>query len=140
MPYVLDCSVTLAWLLPDENDPGVDGLADALALESAVAPCVWPLEVANVLMVACRRGRISEEECRSLLSHASSLPVEVEPGEPEHIFGEVARLAAAHHLTCYDALYLDLAIRRSLPLATLDARLRNACAAANIRVLPPERE
>ncbi len=60
MLFVLDCSVALAWILPDEANAAADALSDRLTQDIALVPSIWPLEVSNVLMIAMRRGRIDE--------------------------------------------------------------------------------
>lgn len=136
MAFVLDCSVALSWLLPDEINPAADGLLDSLVEEPAVVPEIWPLEMANVLLTACRRGRMKDEDLWQLLEHAASLPVTVEQTGSAHVFLAVSRLAHRHGLTSYDAQYLALAKNRSLPLATLDTKLRKACRKEGVDVLP----
>lgn len=135
MAFVLDCSVALAWVLPDEGGPYADALLDRLVAEGAVVPPIWPLEVGNVLLVALRRRRIRREEFEPMVEKLGHLPIEVDLGATDHALAGVLVLAAQHRLTTYDAAYLDLAQRRKLPLATLDKRLRAACRAANVEVL-----
>jgi predicted nucleic acid-binding protein len=104
-------------------------------------PPIWPLEVGNVLLAAARRQRVRSEDLRSedlnrIISQLAMLPIQVDEDSTDRALGEVFTLAAQHGLTTYDAAYLELAQRRQLPLATLDRRLREACAALKIAVLP----
>ena len=78
MAFVLDSSVTLAWLLPDEGSEDVDKLADRLEQESAIVPSIWALEVGNALLVAQRRGRIKDDELARLAAALDGLPIEVD--------------------------------------------------------------
>ena len=135
MSFVLDSSVALAWVLPDEGNPYVDELLERLIAEGALVPPIWPLEIGNVLLVAVRRGRIQQEEFEVVVERLSRLPVEVDIEATDHALAGVLLLAAQLGLTTYDAAYLDLAQRRNLPLATLDRRLRTACATAKLEVL-----
>jgi predicted nucleic acid-binding protein len=135
MPFVLDSSVALAWVLPDEGNDVADELLERLLAESAVVPPIWPLEIGNVLLVALRRGRIRQEEFETVLERLARLPIEVDLEATDHALAGVVVLAAQLGLTTYDAAYLDLAQRRNLPLATLDKRLRAACATARLEVL-----
>jgi predicted nucleic acid-binding protein len=89
---------------------------------------------ANLLLVAERRRRITAERCAELLDLLDSLPIET-ADETSRIRGPVLRLARAHRLTTYDAIYLDLAIDRELPLATRDGDLRRAAHAAGVALL-----
>lgn len=135
MAFVLDCSVALAWVLPDEGSPYADALLDRLVAEGAVVPPIWPLEVGSVLLVALRHRRIRREEFEPMVEKLRHLPIEVDLGATDHALAGVLVLAAQHKLTTYDAAYLDLAQRRTLPLASLDKRLRAACRAAKVEVL-----
>lgn len=135
MSFVLDSSVALAWVLPDEGNPHADELLERLITEGAVVPPIWPLEIGNVLLVALRRGRIRQEEFETVVERLARLPVEIDIEATDHALASVLLLAAQLGLTTYDAAYLDLAQRRNLPLATLDKRLRAACATAKLEVL-----
>jgi predicted nucleic acid-binding protein len=136
MAFILDCSVTLSWLLPDERGAETDALADALQRTTAVAPAIWPYEVANALLVAQRRARIGENDLTRVRRALSALPIEVEAVTSEHVLSAISDLGRRFNITSYDAAYVDLAGRRQLPLATLDEQLRKACAALKIEVLP----
>lgn len=136
MPFVLDTSVTLAWLFPDEDEKALDEIADRLVTDTAYAPAIWPLEVTNALLTASRRGRIADKDIDEIIEQVARLPVTVETTDPHTVFTEIPGLARAHNLTSYDAAYFELAIRRQLPVATLDRRLRECCDAAGITVLP----
>jgi predicted nucleic acid-binding protein len=135
MSFVLDSSVALAWVLPDEGSPYADELLERLITEGAVVPPIWPLEIGNVLLVALRRGRIHQQEFEVMVERLARLPIEIDIEATDHALAAVLVLAAQLGLTTYDAAYLDLAQRRKLPLATLDNRLRNACATAQLEVL-----
>jgi predicted nucleic acid-binding protein len=135
MSFVLDSSVALGWVLPDEGTAYADELLERLIAEGAVVPPIWPLEIGNVLLVALRRGRIRQEEFETMIERLARLPIEVDIGATDHALAGVLLLAAQLGLTTYDAAYLDLAQRRNLPLATLDKRLRTACATAKLEVL-----
>lgn len=136
MAFVLDCSVTLSWLLPDERGEATDALVDELAHTTAIAPAIWPYEVANALLVAQRRARIGNDDIVRVRRALAALPVEVEAVARDHVLSAVSDLGRRLDVTSYDAAYIELAARRRLPLATLDARLRKACAALEVGVLP----
>ena len=136
MAFVLDCSVTLSWLLPDERGGATDALADELERTMAVVPAIWPYEVANALLVAQRRARIGDDDLIRMRRALAALPIEVDPVTSDHVLSEVSDLGRRLEITSYDAAYVELAARRRLPLATLDARLRKACAALKVAVLP----
>ena len=136
MAFVLDCSVTLSWLLPDERGAATDALVDELERTTAVVPAIWPYEVANALLVAQRRARIGDDDLLRVRRALAALPIEVEAVARDHVLSVVSELGRHLEITSYDAAYVELAARRRLPLATLDARLRKACAALKIEVIP----
>ena len=126
MAFVLDCSVALAWLFPDEATEVTDHLRDSLVEGRAFAPTLWPMEVANVLLVATRRGRIDPDEWEQIYAHLEALPIEIDPVSTSRVWGRTLELANAHRLSVDDAMYLELALRMRLPLATLDRTLSEA--------------
>ena len=124
--FVLDSSVTLAWYFADEADPYANAVAGQLPTARAIVPGIWPLEVANVILMGERRKWSTEAQAGKWLKYLSRLPIEVEEMTTAIAWGEVVRLAREHNLSAYDAAYLELALRLGLPLATLDDRLRTA--------------
>lgn len=135
MPFVLDASTTLAWVLPDESDDHLRGLLDQLADDWAVVPGVWALEVGNTLLVALRKGRLTGDEVGVISGAVLELPIVADPTTAEECLGEVLALGNRHGLSTYDASYLALALRRGLPLATADRRLRVAAGEAGVPTL-----
>jgi predicted nucleic acid-binding protein len=136
MPFVLDSSVALSWVLPDEQPSRVDALCDRLIEEPAVVPAIWVLEVGNVLLTAARRERISRSELDRLSALLSGLPIETDTDGIAPGLDQVLTIARDNALTTYDAAYLELAQRRSLPLATLDRRLSRVARNMRIQLLP----
>lgn len=134
--FVLDSSVALAMLLPDEDSAAADALASRLAEGSVAVPTIWPLEVRNAMLAALRSRRITAAEFDERLQVLALLPVELEPPADVAALKRVVALARRHDLSVYDASYIDLAKQRGLPLATLDAKLRKACKTQRIAVLP----
>ena len=124
--FVIDCSVAIAWLFKDEGTTQTAQLLTRLETESALVPAWWFLELANVMAVAERRGRISPGESAEFISQLIRLDVEIDVESPGRVFDYILPLCRAHGLTSYDAMYLDVALRRQLPLATLDEQLRKA--------------
>ena len=134
MTFVLDCSVTMAWVFPDEATEGTARLRDALVGGRAFVPALWPIEVANVLLVAMRRGRIADGERSRIWRNLEALPITIDPVSTSRTRGAVFDVARTHQLSVYDAMYLELAIRMRLPLATLDRALASAGRAAGLEV------
>ena len=119
--WAIDASVTMAWFFPDEATPFTEGLLDALGDHPVWAPALWVLECTNVLQSAQRRRRIDAARRAEIANELGTLPVRVDH-EPMD-FVTLDRLAATHGLSAYDTVYLELALRRSLTLVSLDERL-----------------
>jgi predicted nucleic acid-binding protein len=130
--FVLDCSVTMAWCFDDEGTPYTSGVRDRLAETQAIVPALWPVEVANATMVGERRKRLDEARVARFLSLLSSLPIVVDDETASRAWADTMHLARAHGLSVYDATYLELAMRRGLPLACLDGKLRTAATAVGV--------
>lgn len=134
--FVLDVSVTMAWCFKDEASDDAWALLDRLAADTAIVPGIWSAEVANVLLVAERRRRIDRAEARTFIARLMALPIAVEETAPGRMLGEVLSIGRETRLAAYDALYLDLAIRHGVPLATTDLALRTAGRKMRVAVLP----
>lgn len=130
--FVLDCSVALAWCFPDEKTAESQRVLQSLKKGAAVVPSLWFLEVSNALLVAERRGRITAEAAGQALKLLSNLPIEVDERSGFPLSADLLTLAREHDLTAYDAAYLELARRLSLPLATLDRKLQTAARNAGV--------
>jgi predicted nucleic acid-binding protein len=135
MSLVLDASATLASIFPDQTTAMIDAVFDRIAYEDAWVPSLWRIEVGNILTQGVRRGRISIERRDEALANLARLPIFDDDETGQHVWGTTILLADIHHLTVYDATYLELALRRALPLATLDTALRAAAAAESLEVL-----
>jgi predicted nucleic acid-binding protein len=123
---VIDASVALAWHLEDETSEYADAVLDRVRTEGALAPSIWQLEVANGLLVAERRGRTTAAKSSRALALFEQLPINIRDVPTTLAFGTVFELARELGRSAYDACYLELATRESLPLATQDTALRAA--------------
>jgi predicted nucleic acid-binding protein len=132
---VLDNSVALAWCFEDEQTPAVMYLLDRVADTGANAPLLWPLEALNGLLVAERRRRLDADRRTRLAMFLRELPIRLDIETADQAWDATAKLAQDLKLTLYDAAYLELALRRRLPLASLDQDLRQAAAAVGVEVL-----
>jgi len=126
LSIVIDASVALAWVFGDERHDAAWQVLERLREEPGWVPAHFHLEVGNGLLTALRRGCLTPEETRTAIVALGALPIEVDPETPGRALTDALALAAQYGLTTYDAAYLELAIRRGLPLATLDARLVSA--------------
>jgi predicted nucleic acid-binding protein len=119
--------VSLAWCFSDEATPFTVGLLNrASAGEEVTVPSHWPIEVLNGIVMGKVRGRISDADKQRFLQDLSSLRILIDDVPALSCFDAVYELAGRHKLTAYDAAYLELAIRRGLPLAMLDKALLRA--------------
>lgn len=135
MTLVLDGSATLAWLYPDETTAAILAVFDQVIQDGATVPDLWRIEIANSLTVGVRRGRITLDERAASLSDLSDLVVVTDRETGTRIWSDTLQLADRHKLTVYDATYLELALRLSLPLATLDEDLRAAAKRERVPLL-----
>lgn len=136
-PFVLDCSVTMAWFFSTEAGAATDALLDDLTGgANAWVPQHWALEVGNTLLSGERQKRCSIAESAQFLGLLGGLAIETDLDTARGAPGPSLALARSHALTLYDAAYLELAARRNLPLATLDRALRTAARKVGLAVLP----
>ena len=135
---VLDASVALSWAFKDETSPYAESVIETLKRSHAVVTPIWPMEINNALLSVIRQARVDESDATRLLRVLGQLPLEVDRQVAGEALGRrILDLGLAHHLSAYDASYLELAIRRDLPLATQDERLARAARAAGIDILQP---
>jgi predicted nucleic acid-binding protein len=130
LPFVVDASVGAAWLFPDEATPETEAALHATASVDVWVPALWPLEIGNLVLTAQRRRRITGDKRRELVRAAASLRLRIDRERTDMV--GLDELAAAHGLTTYDAVYLELAKRRGLALATRDEKLMAALASAGV--------
>jgi predicted nucleic acid-binding protein len=130
MSFVLDNSVVAGWLLDSQASAYSDAIAQRLQTTRAIAPTLLPLEYTNVLRTACKRQKLIAAQAQEMLAVLAALPIDIDTAAPNP--AQVFDLALRYDLTSYDALYLDLALRRSLPIATQDRALANAALAAGV--------
>ncbi|MGZ3470566.1 MAG: type II toxin-antitoxin system VapC family toxin [Isosphaeraceae bacterium] len=130
--FVLDGSVTMVWGFEDEADEYAEAILERMPDLQAHVPSLWPLEVANALLVGERRRRITSAETARFLAILGAFPITVDEQTVAHAWTDTMHLARAHNLSSYDAAYLELAIRLGLPLAALDGKLKTAAGAMGV--------
>ena len=131
--FVVDASMAFAWVLPSQASSAAEALLKRVE-EGAevVVPSLWFLEVANGLLVAERRKTIAAPERRLALERLSALSLAVDEVNARDAFGRTSALAEQYGLSVYDAAYLELALRRNLPLGTRDRALLSAAERSGI--------
>ena len=135
MSVVIDSSVALTWCFDDEASAQTDAFFERVRDEGAVVPALWHLELANVLLQAEKRGRIATGDVATRLELIAELPIATDHETSARAWREVIALARAQGLTAYDAAYLELAVRRGLPLSTRDAALKGAARRIGVAIL-----
>ncbi|HVC98334.1 MAG TPA: type II toxin-antitoxin system VapC family toxin [Pirellulales bacterium] len=134
---VLDCSIAVAWCFPDEKAPYPQAVLDSLEAVEAVVPSLWPLEVANALLVGERRKRSTQADTTAWLEFLKELPIVIDDETAARAPTDTLNLARAQNLSSYDAAYLELALRLGAPLATLDDKLKAAAAVVGVKAFAP---
>jgi predicted nucleic acid-binding protein len=125
--FVADASVAIAWVHPAQATPETDAMLDHLAAgASLVVPALWPLEVANALTVLRRRRKLTPDEAQAAIAIIRELPAVIDHEAAAIALTRLVDLASEHELTVYDATYIELAVRKRLPLASNDARMKEA--------------
>ena len=137
--FVIDASATLPWCFADEATAATNAVLTSLRTDDEpIVPAHWPLEVANALLIAVRRQRISPEDAHQFLVDLESLPIGVDTTTKNLVRARVFPMAGQYGLTVYDAAYLELAMRETTPLMTLDNDLRKAARASGVRLVEPQ--
>lgn len=124
--------MTLAWYFEDEKTEESTAVLHRVVEDGAVVPAHWRLEVLNGLQAAARRGRIDRAYRDASLADLRSLAIAIDPGTNRAAWAATLQLSDRFGLTSYDAAYLELALRRRLPLATFDGDLVRAARAGNV--------
>jgi predicted nucleic acid-binding protein len=135
--FVLDSSIALSWFFADEGGAFAKGVANSMATARAIAPSIWPLEVANAVLVGERRRRSTPGQASTWLAFMRVLPIVIDDETRSHAWGTTLDLGREHALSAYDAAYLELAIRKNLPIATLDNVLKGAAKKLGVRAFEP---
>jgi predicted nucleic acid-binding protein len=137
MALVVDASIALAWALPDESSTYADDVLAVVERDGLRVPSLWAREVANGLVVAYLRKRITPADESAFLAALSQLSIDVEEtASALAVVRDGTAAAMRYGLTAYDAAYVDLAARESLVLATLDKDMREAAEKAGIAIFP----
>lgn len=137
--YVLDCSVTMSWLIQDEENLDSIKLREELFEGQAIVPSLWSLEVANVLLQSEKKKRITPFQSSACIKLLQNMPIQIDSKTSELAMNRVLELSREYKLSIYDACYLELSLRLPCPLATLDKQLTLAAKGAGIPVLPSPR-
>lgn len=131
---VVDASTALAWCFPDESSAYADSVLVALEGKAILVPSIWPLEIANAVLVGERTQRLRQREIQRFTALLEALPLAQDSKTVGQHIGSVLPLARDYGLSAYDAAYLELSIRYEAPLATLDGKLQKAAQNAGVSV------
>lgn len=133
--FVLDCSITMSWFFHDEINEYSELVMDKLQTGGAIVPQIWTYEVINTLIVGERKKRIQNSQSFWILERLQQLPICVDNGKPDKIMPEILVLSSKYNLSAYDAAYLELAVRLSLPVATRDRVLAKSVIDSGLKLL-----
>ena len=136
MNFVLDNSVTMRWFFGDGKPQElayVGKVLDLMKVANAIVPATWGLEVANVIARAEAKALVTEARSGAFLEMLDGVSIEVDTATFAHALGATLQLARRYKLSAYDASYLELALRRGIPLATLDEDLQKAAKKAGVK-------
>jgi predicted nucleic acid-binding protein len=122
----------MAWAFSGEQTAFTTSVQNRLRTDRAFVPSIWPLEVANSLLVGVRRGRVTQTEVSAFVVLLHTLPIVVDPVDMSRDLGPTLSFAQNLNLSAYDAAYLELALRTGYPIATQDQRMSAAASAAGI--------
>jgi len=131
--FILDASAAIAWASPDEAPPAV--ISRAIAGAVPIVPQLWLYEVHNALLMLLRRRRLTQEGWQAASAVLAAVPIEVDSAPRLRVEQDIVELARVQNLTVYDTVYLELAKRHRLPLATLDDALRKAAKKVKVKLL-----
>jgi predicted nucleic acid-binding protein len=134
--FVVDSSVGVGWVHPSQATELTKHLLEEAKNGAAVnVPALWHLEIANGLLVAVRRKLMTGAQRELGLTFLSQLQIVIDDESNRLAFSTISEIAARYSLTVYDAAYLELARRKSLPLGTRDEPLRAAAKKSGIKLL-----
>lgn len=137
--FVMDCSVTISWCIEEEQTAASESLLNAMSKGSkAIVPALWLWEVNNVLLKAELAGRISAAKRHQQIALLQKLPILIDEDALKQIWDYTTNLAHKNKLIVYDASYLEIAIRKGLPLGSLDKHMRTVAKKMGIQCLPGE--
>jgi predicted nucleic acid-binding protein len=131
---VLDASVALTWCYPDEHSAFAYKVLDQLEHRRAIVPSLWAVEIANALVVGERRLRLTASAVAHFLELLGGLAIETDMQTAPRALTTTRQLARDHNLSAYDAIYLELAMREGLMLATLDTQLKSVAKSAGVKL------
>lgn len=128
MSLVLDNPVSMRWCFADGSATDLtyaDHVLDSLRDDAALMPGAWPCKSPTSWRAqkrasgsAATRALASSRNC----AHCGSESIR----PPQATLVETLEIERRHRLSAYDAADLELAVRRQLPLVTLDTILRKA--------------
>ena len=137
MRFVLDNSVAMRWLIPSlksSDQQYAERVLKSMNEADALVPGLWHIEASNVLLGAEKSGEITVAQTEAFTSQLENLPISVDSSTWRRSFGRTMVLARSYGLSSYDAVYLELAVRESLMLASLDRTLLKAAEKAGIGI------
>ena len=141
--FVLDNSAVMRWFTPSGKQSDWDyaeRVLESMKEAEAVVPGLLYLEASNVLICAERRDEITIAQTEDFISRLGDMPIKEDSSTWKQSFSRIMNLARAYGLSSYDAAYLELSMRESLMLASLDKMLIKAAEKADVGIYLKEKE
>jgi predicted nucleic acid-binding protein len=126
----------MRWLMASDKHKDqhyAEEVLKTLVYNKIIVPNLWHLEVSNILYSGQKQQQITPAQSTIFLAHLESLPITVDELTSHQAFSRILDLTQIYQLTSYNAAYLELAIRRGAPLATLDKNLAKAAEQAGVK-------
>jgi predicted nucleic acid-binding protein len=134
--FVADSSVAIAWVAPAQSNETTNRLRDEIESGTRfVVPGLWTFEVANALLILKRLAKLDSQDCAQARGYLSDLSPVIDDEGVRLALGKISELAEKHALSIYDATYLELALRREMPLASRDSALNKAAKLTGVKTL-----
>lgn len=130
--------MTMSWCFSDETNAYADvvlgSMQDPHQKAVALVPSLWSLEVANVLLVAERRQRLTPAQTTRAVTLLQALPITIDSLTAQQAFLTTLALGRNYGISAYDAAYLELAMRSGFPIATADKRLSVVASQSGVEI------
>jgi predicted nucleic acid-binding protein len=128
MNIVTDTNIFLAVVL---NEPEKDAIIEMTSNANAISPEILPYEIGNALTAMVKRKNLTHADALTALGMAESIPVRLVSVDIQ----KALKIALEHNIYAYDAYFLQCAKKLSLPLLTLDRRMKKVAHTLNLDVM-----
>ncbi len=135
--FVLDVSVPAAWVVVRRSTGYTDAVQRKLLTAAILVPTSWPLDLTDHFLAAISRRETTQQRVDHVLTGLGGIGLHIDDEGPYRVWTEMMPLARAHSISVREAAYLELALRTTLPLATINPALTRAATAAGVPIFTP---